>query len=71
MAVEYITPIAPVLDASPKVQIMHDNDLVTLSIETEQVDFAGVERSIDDHSIKAALWDQAHGANRSTLLRGS
>ena len=70
-AVEYIASTVRVHGVSLKVQTTRGNYLATLSIRTEEVDFAGAERSMDDLILKAALWHQAHWADRSAFLQGS
>lgn len=69
-AVEYITAGVRSHSASLKVQTSRGNYLATLSIRTEEIDFAGAERSMDDLILKAALWQQAHWADRSAFLQG-
>ncbi|KAL1728623.1 hypothetical protein EV714DRAFT_285553 [Schizophyllum commune] len=70
-AVEYIASTVRVHGVSLKVQTTRGNYLATLSIRTEEIDFAGAERSMDDLILKAALWHQAHWADRSAFLQGS
>lgn len=62
---------------SLKVQTSRGNYLTSLTIRTEDLDFAfggdGVEskgRNMDDLILKAAIWQDEHWADRSALLRG-
>jgi len=63
---------------SLKVQTSRGNYLTSLSIRTEDLDFAfgggeGVEnkrRSMDDLILKAAIWQDEHWIDRSALLKG-
>jgi len=64
---------------SLKVQTSRGNYLTSLSIRTEDLDFAfgggvGVEnkgRNMDDLILKAAIWQDEHWVDRSALLKGS
>ncbi|KAL1742791.1 hypothetical protein HDZ31DRAFT_42469 [Schizophyllum fasciatum] len=69
-AVEYIAAGVRAHGVSLKVQTTRGNYLATLSIRTEEVDFAGAERNMDDLILKAALWHQAHWVDRSAFLQG-
>jgi len=63
---------------SLKVQTSRGNYLTSLSIRTEDLDFAfggeGAEnkgRNMDDLILKAAIWQDEHWVDRSALLKGS
>ncbi|KAF7304708.1 PINc domain-containing protein [Mycena kentingensis (nom. inval.)] len=56
---------------SLKVQTSKGNYLTSLSVRAEQVDFAGgaTERNMDDLILKAAIWQDEHWVDRSTILK--
>ncbi|KAI0060293.1 hypothetical protein BV25DRAFT_1956183 [Artomyces pyxidatus] len=57
---------------SLKVQTSQGNYLSSLSVRSEQVDFddpAAQERNMDDLILKAAIWQDQHWQDRSSILR--
>lgn len=57
---------------SLKVQTSKGNYLTTLSVRTEEVDFdanSGAEKSMDDLILKAAIWQDDHWVDRSSMLK--
>ncbi|KAF8061488.1 hypothetical protein FPV67DRAFT_1703906 [Lyophyllum atratum] len=57
---------------SLKVQTSKGNYLTTLSIRTEQVDFAADgnwERNMDDLILRAAIWQEEHWLDRTAMLK--
>ena len=69
-AMQYITSIIRTHSTSLKVQTSKGNYLTTLNIRTEEVNFSSgnVERSMDDLILKAAIWQDEHWADRSSIL---
>ncbi len=62
---------------SLKVQTSKGNYLSTLAIRTEEVDFDSgdgkklASKSMDDLILKAAIWQDDHWIDRSSLLKGT
>lgn len=56
---------------SLKVQTSKGNYLTSLSVRTEEVDFNGgnTEKSMDDLILKAAIWQDDHWVDRSSMLK--
>jgi len=69
-AMQYITSSIRTYSASLKVQTSKGNYLTTLTIRTEEVDFSSgnTERNMDDLILKAAIWQDEHWADRSSIL---
>ena len=58
--------------ASLKVQTSKGNYLTSLNVRTEHVDFnhnVARERNMDDLILKAAIWQDEHWVDRSSLLK--
>ncbi|KAG6869024.1 hypothetical protein C0993_005683 [Termitomyces sp. T159_Od127] len=71
-AVAYVSTHIRSHAVSLKVQTSKGNYLTTLSVRTEQVDFAGDwERSTDDLILRAAIWQEEHWVERAGMLGGS
>ncbi|PCH38362.1 hypothetical protein WOLCODRAFT_115327 [Wolfiporia cocos MD-104 SS10] len=74
-ALEYITSHLRTHQKSMKVQTSKGNYLTNLAIRTELVDFDGDEgsweRNMDDLILRAAIWQDEHWVDRSTLLGSS
>jgi predicted ribonuclease YlaK len=71
-ALAYITSRLRSHAASLKVQTSKGNYLATLSVRTEQIDFhdnVAHERNMDDLILKAAIWQEDHWVDRSSLLK--
>lgn len=72
-ALAYVAAHVRTHAAALKVQTSRGNYLATLSVRTEQVEFAeggaGPERSMDDLILRAAIWQDEHWVDRSALLR--
>ena len=72
-ALDYITSHIRSHSTSLKVQTSRGNYLSSLSIRTEQVDFAGDEasweRNMDDLILRAAIWQDEHWIDRSAMLQ--
>ncbi|EPT05881.1 hypothetical protein FOMPIDRAFT_1044362 [Fomitopsis schrenkii] len=72
-ALVYITSHIRSHSTSLKVQTSRGNYLSSLSIRTEQVDFAGDEasweRNMDDLILRAAIWQDEHWIDRSAMLQ--
>ncbi|GLB35314.1 putative est1 DNA/RNA binding domain [Lyophyllum shimeji] len=71
-AMTYISSHIRSHSVSLKVQTSKGNYLTTLSIRTEQVDFAADgnwERNMDDLILKAAIWQEEHWLDRSAMLK--
>ncbi|RDB24144.1 hypothetical protein Hypma_008825 [Hypsizygus marmoreus] len=71
-AMAYISAHIRTHATSLKVQTSKGNYLTTLSIRTEQVDFAADgnwERNMDDLILKAAIWQDEHWMDRSAMLK--
>ncbi|KAF8964027.1 hypothetical protein BDZ97DRAFT_1904591 [Flammula alnicola] len=58
---------------SLKVQTSKGNYLTSLSVRTEEVDFSGgnAEKSMDDLILKAAIWQDDHWVDRSSMLKAA
>jgi protein SMG6 len=72
-ALAYITSHIRTYAASLKVQTSKGNYLTTLSVRTEQVDFNDGqtrEQNMDDLILKAAIWQDEHWVDRSSMLKG-
>jgi protein SMG6 len=57
---------------SLKIQTSKGNYLTSLSVRTEHIDFdasGNWERNMDDLILKAAIWQDEHWVDRSTMLR--
>jgi protein SMG6 len=73
-AVAYITSQIRTHGLSLKVQTSKGNYLATLTVRTEQLQFAGatgttdMDRNMDDLILKAAIWQDEHWVDRSALL---
>lgn len=74
-ALAYLTSHLRTHSLSLKVQTSRGNYLRTLGVRTEQVDFgsvrslgAGGEKSMDDLILKAAIWQDEHWVDRSSIL---
>ena len=73
-AVTYITSQIRAHGLSLKVQTSKGNYLTTLTVRTEQLQFAGaagtidMDRNMDDLILRAAIWQDEHWVDRSTLL---
>lgn len=74
-ALHYITSHFRSHSLSLKVLTSKGNYLSTLSVRTEQVDFAtgeaSWERNMDDLILRTAIWQDAHWVDRSTLLKAA
>ncbi|EJF65625.1 hypothetical protein DICSQDRAFT_77263 [Dichomitus squalens LYAD-421 SS1] len=70
-ALKYITASIRTHSASLKVQTSRGNYLTNLNVRTEQVDFSSNtwERNMDDLILRAALWQDEHWADRSSMLK--
>ncbi|EGN96009.1 hypothetical protein SERLA73DRAFT_112057 [Serpula lacrymans var. lacrymans S7.3] len=71
-ALSYITSHFKTHSMSLKVQTSRGNYLTSLSVRSEQVDFADRatwERNMDDLILKAAIWQDEHWVDRSALLK--
>ncbi|KAG6861720.1 hypothetical protein C0995_012724 [Termitomyces sp. Mi166 len=71
-AMTYISTHIRSHSISLKVQTSKGNYLSTLSIRTEQVDFAdnsNWERNTDDLILRAAIWQEEHWVDRSAMLK--
>ncbi len=73
-AVVYITSQIRTHGLSLKVQTSKGNYLATLTVRTEQLQFAGatgtsdMDRNVDDLILKAAIWQDEHWVDRSAIL---
>jgi hypothetical protein len=74
-ALAYLTSHLRTHSISLKVQTSRGNYLRTLAVRTEQVDFGSVrslggggEKSMDDLILKAAIWQDEHWVDRSSIL---
>jgi len=69
-AMQYITSSIRTYSTSLKVQTSKGNYLTTLTIRTEEIDFSSgnIERNMDDLILKAAIWQDEHWADRSSIL---
>jgi protein SMG6 len=68
-ALAYVTASLRTHARSLKVQTSKGNYLSNLAVRTEQVDFDGDwERNMDDLILRAAIWQDEHWMDRSTLL---
>lgn len=71
-AMAYISSHVRSHTLSLKVQTSKGNYLSTLNIRTEEVDFAGsgnnADRTMDDLILKAAIWQDEHWVDRSSML---
>lgn len=73
-AVTYITSQIRTHGLSLKVQTSKGNYLTTLTVRTEELQFAGaagttdMDRNVDDLILRAAIWQDEHWVDRSTLL---
>jgi protein SMG6 len=70
-AIAYISSRIHTHNLSLKVQTSKGNYLTTLTVRTEQLDFAGGDdrdRNVDDLILKAAIWQDEHWVDRSSLL---
>ncbi len=75
-AMAYLTSHLRTHSLSLKVQTSRGNYLRTLGVRTEQVDFGSVrsdvgasgEKSMDDLILKAAIWQDEHWVDRSSIL---
>lgn len=82
IALEYIIAHIRSHSTSLKVQTSRGNYLTTLNVRSENFDLPsrdrrkseegrkGWERSLDDLILRAALWQESHWIDRSSLLRG-
>ena len=74
-ALNYITSRFRSHSLSLKVLTSKGNYLSTLSVRTEQVDFAAGEasweRNMDDLILRTAIWQDAHWVDRSTFLKAA
>lgn len=72
-ALNYITSHIRSHALSLKVQTSRGNYLTSLNVRTEEVDFSGGvmsnERSMDDLVLKAAIWQDEHWMDRSSMLK--
>jgi protein SMG6 len=70
-AMTYVSSHIRSHSTSLKVQTSKGNYLTTLSVRTEQVDFANgtLERNMDDLILKAAIWQDEHWVDRSAMLK--
>ncbi|EAU88181.2 hypothetical protein CC1G_03853 [Coprinopsis cinerea okayama7 len=72
-ALNYITSHIRSHSLSLKVQTSKGNYLTSLNVRTEEVDFSGGvannERSMDDLILKAAIWQDEHWVDRSSMLK--
>jgi predicted ribonuclease YlaK len=70
-AMTYVSTHIRSHSTSLKVQTSKGNYLTTLSVRTEQVDFAHgtSERNMDDLILKAAIWQDEHWVDRSAMLK--
>jgi protein SMG6 len=81
-ASQYVTDHIRSHSSSLKVQTSRGNYLTTLNVRSENFDFLsrdqqkngermnGWERSLDDLILRAALWQETHWVDRSSLLTG-
>ncbi|KAH9951368.1 hypothetical protein B0H21DRAFT_718709 [Amylocystis lapponica] len=72
-ALDYITSHIRSHSTSLKVQTSRGNYLASLTVRTEQVEFArdeaSWERNMDDLILRAAIWQEEHWVDRSDLLK--
>ena len=69
-ALNYLTSRIRSHTLSLKVQTSKGNYLTSLNVRTEEVDFSGAvaDRSMDDLILKAAIWQDEHWVDRSSML---
>ena len=69
-AISYITSHLRSHSISLKVQTSKGNYLSTLNVRSEQLEFASDswERNMDDLILRAAIWQDDHWVDRSTIL---
>ncbi|KDR73471.1 hypothetical protein GALMADRAFT_71996 [Galerina marginata CBS 339.88] len=72
-AMSYISSHVRSHALSLKVQTSKGNYLTSLSVRTEEVDFHGdnAEKSMDDLILKAAIWQDDHWVDRSSMLKAA
>ncbi|KAH6918955.1 hypothetical protein BKA70DRAFT_1458601 [Coprinopsis sp. MPI-PUGE-AT-0042] len=72
-ALNYVTSRIRSHTLSLKVQTSKGNYLTSLNVRTEEVDFSGgaanADRSMDDLILKAAIWQDEHWVDRSSMLK--
>jgi protein SMG6 len=70
-AMQYLASHIRLHALSLKVQTSKGNYLTSLTVRTEEVDFAGgnAEKSMDDLILKSAIWQDDHWFDRSSMLK--
>ncbi|KAF7295122.1 PINc domain-containing protein [Mycena indigotica] len=72
-AMSYLSTHIRSHSTSLKVQTSKGNYLTSLNVRAEQVDFTNgtTERNMDDLILKAAIWQDEHWVDRSTILKSN